>query len=121
MQVHWIMPPSRWLYKVKSLEYLAWIFSTIGAGSLQDYLIQKNWAQKVIATIPNRNPWNTSLYSTFTITIDLSDEGNNHIINVLDAIYSYINLLKRKGPQQAIYDGIRINEEAKFRYNPGSA
>ena len=47
-----------------------------------------------------------SLYSSIQLTIILTSKGRKHLEDVLDAIFSFINLLKRAGPQEAIYNDI---------------
>ncbi|XP_018399634.1 PREDICTED: nardilysin-like [Cyphomyrmex costatus] len=47
----------------------------------------------------------------------LSREGKCYTKEILDAIYSYINLLKKEGPQKRIYDEINMAVEYSFRYN----
>ncbi len=42
----------------------------------------------------------TIAYSLIKINIDLSNEGKRHVKEILDTIFSYINLLKKKGPQK---------------------
>ena len=57
----------------------------------------------------------SSMYALLKITIILSYEGQQHLEEVLDAIFSFINLLKKEGPQKRIYDEIYQIEENNFR------
>lgn len=57
----------------------------------------------------------SSMYALMKITVLLTDEGQNQIEKVLDAIFSFINLLRREGPQERIYDEIYKIEENNFR------
>ena len=56
-----------------------------------------------------------SLYGLIQLTIILTSEGRKYLEDVLNAIFSFINLLKATGPQKAIYNDIYEYEQNNFR------
>lgn len=57
-----------------------------------------------------------SIYCLFSMKIRLPQEGHKNHKKILDSVFSYINMLRRAGPQERIFDELRKIEEAKFRY-----
>lgn len=60
----------------------------------------------------------TSLFSLFTMTIQLTETGFNQLDDVLDAIFGYIKLLKSNGPKESIFRELQTISETNFRFSP---
>jgi nardilysin len=58
----------------------------------------------------------SSMYALFSLSLILTDEGYEHFNEVLDAVFSYINLLRHEGPQKRIFDEIQQIENINFRF-----
>ncbi|KYN14389.1 Nardilysin [Trachymyrmex cornetzi] len=115
LEITWFMPPLLDLYKSKPYRYISWLIRREGKGSLISYLRKKMWN----ITVSNEDICYTIhsfTYSLVKIIIDLSNEGKRHIKEVLDTIFSYINLLKKEGPQKKIYDEFSKSSENSFRF-----
>jgi len=101
------------LYKSKPYQYTSQLIRHKGKGSLTSYLCKKMWI------IPSNeeicHSIHTFTYSLIKIIIHLSKEGKQHVKEVLDAIFSYINFLKKEGPQKKIYDEFSENSKNTFR------
>ncbi|KYN14348.1 Nardilysin, partial [Trachymyrmex cornetzi] len=115
LKITWAMPPLFDLYKSKPYQYILWRIGHEGKGSLISYLRKKMW------NITHSNEdicvtTNSFTYSLFQIIIDLSTEGKRHVKEVLDIIFSYINLLKKEGAQNKICDELNKSIENRFRY-----
>ncbi|KYM98616.1 Nardilysin [Cyphomyrmex costatus] len=117
MVIMWVLPSQNDLYKSKACEYISTIISHEGQGSLISYLRKKMWNVTCSKNAFFCKCKNTSMYSLFIISVQLSREGKCYTKEILDAIYSYINLLKKEGPQKRIYDEINMAVEYSFRYN----
>lgn len=66
----------------------------------------------------------TKLFSLFTITIQLTEEGFDHLDDVLEALFAYLKLVKSSGPNESTFhemqtmmaNGFRFpNEQPSFR------
>lgn len=57
-----------------------------------------------------------SIYALFMITLVLTKEGLTHIYEVIEAVYSYLHLLQKVGPQKRIYEEIKTVEDTSFRF-----
>ncbi|KYM92380.1 Nardilysin [Atta colombica] len=115
LHITWAMPSLLHLYKSKPNSYILWIIKHEGEGSLIDYLRKKQWSSGFLRDNLEDEFEQNSIYTLFNFILDLSHEGLQHVHEVLDAIFSFINLLKRKGPQKRIYDEIYKITENNFR------
>lgn len=106
------MPSLLDFYKSKPHEYISWLIGHEGKGSIISYLRKKMWAIEFFSGNSESGFEHSSMYALFKITVLLTDEGQKHLEEVLDAIFSYINLLRIEGPQERIYD-----ESCKIREN----
>ncbi|KYN37807.1 Nardilysin [Trachymyrmex septentrionalis] len=116
LELTWAMPSLLHLYKSKPHQYISWIIGHEGKGSLISYLRKKMWSLDIFSGSTESGFEHSSMYALLKITIVLSYEGQQHLEEVLDAIFSFINLLKREGPQKRIYDEIYQIEENNFRF-----
>ncbi|XP_011050786.1 PREDICTED: nardilysin-like [Acromyrmex echinatior] len=113
LEITWAMPSQLALYKSKPYRYIAWRIGNEEIGSLIYYLREKLWNisnKKICYDI------HTIAYSLVKISIGLSSKGKQHIKKILDTIFSYINWLKKEGPQKKIYDEFSQRSENNFRY-----
>ncbi|KAL0720420.1 hypothetical protein Bca4012_035019 [Brassica carinata] len=55
-------------------------------------------------------------YSFFTVSIDLTDAGHEHMQDILGLLFKYIQLLQQKGVSQWIFDELAAICETKFHY-----
>ncbi|KYN41292.1 Nardilysin [Trachymyrmex septentrionalis] len=119
-QLHltWVLPSLQNYYKSKPSEYISWIIEHKGNGSLTSYLRKKMWGLDVFCgNCDNDNDFGyNSMYVLFEIIVELTDEGLKHLRNVLDTIFSFINFIKRTGPQESIYNELYKIGNNNFRF-----
>ncbi|KYM98612.1 Nardilysin [Cyphomyrmex costatus] len=114
LEVTWPMPSLFDYYLCKPHQYISWIIEHRGKGTLTSYL-RKKWNCEV--TCNNESSFmHNSMYTLFNLTVTLSDVGLQHLEEILDAIFSFINLLKEEGPQKRIYNEIHKIKEDNFRF-----
>lgn len=111
------MPPLHDLYRSKPHHYIAWIIGHEGAGSLISYLRKKMWCLELFSGNGESGFELCSMYALFSLSLILTEEGHDHLKDVLNCIFSYINLMRKEGPQKRIYDEISHIEETNFRYH----
>ncbi|KMQ86941.1 nardilysin isoform x3 [Lasius niger] len=104
LEVTWAVPSLLDVYEVKPYHYISWIIEHDENGSLISYLRKKMWGTDVFCYTGEYGFEHTSIYSLLKFTVQLTDEGQKHLEEVLDAIFSFINLWRMEGPQERIYD-----------------
>ncbi|KAG5329768.1 NRDC protein, partial [Acromyrmex charruanus] len=104
LKITWVLPSFPNFYKCNSYQYIPWIFEYKGKGSLISYLHQNLWTSISNDKVGDCEIQQNSLYSSIQLTIPITSEGLKHLEDILDAIFSFINLLKRAGPQKEIYN-----------------
>lgn len=112
MSLKWIMPPSGHLYRSKPMDYISHIINREGKGTLSHYLREKKLCHRLSVTCDK-----CSMYSVFTLTLVLPHKGSKRTRDILRVVFSYINMLRREGPQKRIFDEIQKIAESKFRYS----
>lgn len=109
------MPSLFDFYKSKPHQYVSSIIGHEGKGSLISYLRKKMWVLDIYSGNDESDFEHSSMYALFKLTLIFTDEGQQHFEEVMDAVFSFINLLKKEGPQKRIYDEICKIEEINFR------
>uniref|UniRef100_A0A1Y1M428 Nardilysin n=2 Tax=Photinus pyralis TaxID=7054 RepID=A0A1Y1M428_PHOPY len=104
------------LYRVKPHVYLSWILGYEGKNSLYSYLKKKVWVLSLSAANEESGAEYNSIYATFTISLVLTREGFSNIKDVVESVFSYINLLKINGPSERIFREMQSIGETSFRF-----
>lgn len=86
-----------------------------GKGSLISYLREKMWCLGIFSGNTERGFEHNSMYGLFNLTLMLTEQGHKHLPEVLNATFSFINLMRKEGPQKRIYDEIHQIKEMNFR------
>ncbi|KYM76122.1 Nardilysin [Atta colombica] len=118
LHITWALPSILDLYRSKPYKYVSWIIEHKGNNSLASYLRKKMWGFDVFCGYcDNDNGFGyNSMYVLFEITVELTHEGIKHQQDVLDAIFSFINLVKKTGPQENTYNEIYKIGKNNFRF-----
>ncbi|XP_070497154.1 nardilysin-like [Chironomus tepperi] len=105
-------------YRNKSLEYLAYLFTHEGRYSLNSYFKNRNLALHVIAKVGARNFDGNSMFTFFTIEVNLTREGYENIGKVLEAIFSYLLVIKMTpmDEHEEIFTEFKRTKEILFKY-----
>ncbi|KAG5325246.1 NRDC protein, partial [Pseudoatta argentina] len=121
VEITWTMPVPPDFFINKPHEYIAWIIRHRGKGSLTSYLRKKmpscidlcDNVQCDSETFLRCN----CIYIMLKLTVVLFSEKQEHLKEILDAIFSFINLLKKDDPHKRIiyYDFYKIMEY-NFRF-----
>ncbi|CAH2052158.1 unnamed protein product, partial [Iphiclides podalirius] len=121
-EVHltWCMRSLLSEYESKPHQYISYLLGHEGKGSLLSYLRKKVWALGIYTGNSESGIDYTSMYSLFSTQVVLTKDGLEHIDDVLEAIFSYINMLKKIGPSERIYNEIKTIEETSFRFEEES-
>lgn len=112
----WYLPPVIDLYKIKPLEYIAWIVGHEGKGTLINYLRKLNYAMELEAGVED-DFYSNSIYSLFSITIELTDLGLKNVYEIIELTFGYLTLVKEKGISEHIFKQIQILAENDFNFS----
>ncbi|MDD9340692.1 MAG: pitrilysin [Providencia heimbachae] len=100
-------------FRSKSDEYIGYLIGNRSPGTLADWLISEGLAEGISASaLPNadRN------YGSFSIYVTLTDKGLEEKDQIVAAIFSYIELLKKEGVSKNYFDEIAKVLNLSFRY-----
>lgn len=65
-------------------------------------LKHKGWANALSAGSAHSN----TDFELFTISIDMTEQGFDHIDEIVDVVFQYADMLRRDGPSKVHYDEI---------------
>ncbi|XP_018335112.2 nardilysin [Agrilus planipennis] len=117
LEVTWALPSLLDQYRCKPHHYISWLLGHEGKGSLLSYLRKKVLALSVYAGNGESGCEHNSMFTLFTITVVLTKQGCEKAHQVIEAIFSYISLLKREGPQKWIFKEIQRIESTSFQFS----
>eukprot|EP00730_Choanoeca_flexa_P003348 TRINITY_DN11378_c1_g1_i2.p1 TRINITY_DN11378_c1_g1~~TRINITY_DN11378_c1_g1_i2.p1 ORF type:complete len:988 (+),score=278.10 TRINITY_DN11378_c1_g1_i2:32-2995(+) len=100
-------------FKTQIGHYLAHLIGHEGAGSLLSYLKAQDLASGLSAGDATGFPGG---YGFFKITISLTTKGLDQLQDVIEAIFSYIAMLKAAGPKDYIFEECKQLEQMDFQF-----
>ncbi|KAL4508543.1 hypothetical protein ABPG72_003847 [Tetrahymena utriculariae] len=110
LSVKWILPDMRKYYKNNPASYLSHLLGHEGENSLLSILIKNGLAVELSAG--NQNEQN--LWSSMNIEISLTNKGVENYEQVLQYLFSYIEMLKEKGVQEWVFNEIQMLNKLNF-------
>jgi insulysin len=102
-------------YKQKSNQYLGHLIGHEGEGTLLAWLKQKGWAEGLSAGLSNKLQNNSS----FHVSISLSKDGTEHIDEITEQLFAYVNLIKTDGVQSWVFDELKQLGKLHFTFEEG--
>lgn len=103
------------MYRSKPHQYVSWLLGHEGKGSLLSYLREKVWVLGISTGNSESGSEHNSMFTLFTISLILTEDGMKHLTEVIEAVFGYIDLLRRTGPQERIFREIQKIEDTSFR------
>jgi secreted Zn-dependent insulinase-like peptidase len=100
-------------YRSKPESILAYLLGHEGPGSILSYLKKQQWVLGLTAG----SGINGSNFKDFNLSISLTEEGESHIDDILDTIFSYINLMKDQPLADFYYEEKQAIAELSFNYH----
>lgn len=83
-----------------------------GPGSILSTLKSRGWSNNLIA---GSRPAPRGM-GFFGVTVDLTEEGVNHVNDIVELIFQYLNMLKAQGPQKWVQDENKDIGNMLFRF-----
>jgi len=93
--------------------YLAHLIGHEGSGSLLSLLKAKGWANGLCA---GDYTGEIGTFGFFKISVDLSEDGLQHIDEITSIAFQYLNLLKKDGIQEWIFEECKDLYAASFQF-----
>lgn len=112
----WVLPSLLSRYRQKSLDYITSIIGHEGRGSLVSNLRKKKLCLELCCGNDSTGFQNNNMYTLYVLSVVMTEEGCNRIQEICDEIFSYINMLKEKGPQERIYKELQQIEDMSFKF-----
>ncbi|KAL3755299.1 hypothetical protein ACJRO7_002362 [Eucalyptus globulus] len=112
LSVIWPVTPEIQHYKEGPCRYLGHLIGHQGEGSLFYVLKTLGWATSLFA-----GEWESCWeFAFFTVEIDLTDAGHEHVQDIVGLLFKYIILLQQSGVCKWIFDELSALCETKFHY-----
>lgn len=112
MHVYFPIPDLHPFYKSNPGHYLGHLLGHEAAGSLLSELKNRGWVNS-LSSYPKTAARG---FGFFTIDVDLSEEGLEHVDDILVLIFKYIKMLKDNGPQEWIHREVEDLNKMHFRF-----
>jgi insulysin len=112
LQLSWFMPSQKKFYKKKVSEYLSNVLGDESQGSLRSILYNEGLINGLMAGTTEQ----TTDFEMFTITVDLTLEGLDHVKRIVTKIYDYLKMLRELGPQKWFWDEQAALAEVDLRF-----
>ncbi|XP_058205100.1 insulin-degrading enzyme-like 1, peroxisomal isoform X2 [Rhododendron vialii] len=112
LRVVWPATPDIQHYKEGASCYLSHLIGHEGNGSLFCSLKKMGWATYLYA---GETEW-TNDFSFFSVIIDLTDAGHEHMEDVVGMLFKYIDLLQKCGICEWIFNELSAISETRFHY-----
>lgn len=116
LELAWTIPSTEDDYKSKSAYYTSHLLGHEGRGSLLSLLKQKDWANGLMAG-PCKE---TKLFAFFSISIDLTLDGIQHVDDVIELLFGYLALIKDRGVQHWIHEETAALSKLAFHFQERS-
>ncbi|KAH7853388.1 hypothetical protein Vadar_001822 [Vaccinium darrowii] len=112
LRIVWPVTPDIQHYKEGASCYLNHLIGHKGNGSLFCSLKAMGWATYLYA---GETDW-TKDFSFFSVIINLTDAGHEHMEDVVGMLFKYIDLLQKCGVCKWIFDELSAISETRFHY-----
>lgn len=112
LELVWLTPPLSRLYKTKPGCYIGNLLGHEGKGSLLSLLKDNGWADALSAY-----PYlDTETFGFFRVNINLTKDGVDHINDIVELVYAYLEMVRAEGVQKWLFDEEAAFGEMSFRF-----
>mmetsp|Transcript_30638 Transcript_30638/g.59768 ORF Transcript_30638/g.59768 Transcript_30638/m.59768 type:complete len:1142 (+) Transcript_30638:56-3481(+) len=114
MTLHFVLPPTRKLYKEHPGGYLSAIMGSHCKNSMNTILRNKGWTIGSTGSAGNPN----SIFSEFSWTFVLTEKGKKHEDDIIRLFFDYLTLIKEHGVSQWRYNEMSELANLHFAFKP---
>ncbi|XP_069140604.1 insulin-degrading enzyme-like isoform X1 [Argopecten irradians] len=112
LSLMWAIPDFQDFYAAKPGNYIAHLIGHESAGSLLSELKAKGWANSLSCG----SSLGAKGFRMLTVTIQFTEEGLDHIDDMVKLTYQYITMLRSQEPQEWIFREYQNIRAMKFRF-----
>ncbi|KAG0054713.1 Insulinase (Peptidase M16) [Gryganskiella cystojenkinii] len=116
LEIKFPFPDEIPLYKVKPSVYITHLLRHEGTGSILSFLKQKSWANGITLLTQYAGIGHQFL----NIRVDLTKEGLNHHEEIIVIVFQYLELMRKNGVKDYIWDEIVSLASTAFRFQEKS-
>ncbi|CAI9736365.1 insulin-degrading enzyme-like [Octopus vulgaris] len=112
LAIVWPIPDIQAYYKSNPGFYLAHLLGHEGRNSLHAELKAKGWVNTLYVYIKSR----VHGFMFFTLAVDLTEDGMDHVNDIVTLTFQYLNMLRKEGPQEWIFKEFQSLSNMTFRF-----
>ncbi|ESO95121.1 hypothetical protein LOTGIDRAFT_232210 [Lottia gigantea] len=112
LNVFWSIPDLQPYYTSNPGHYLGHLIGHEGEGSLLSELKSRGWVNMLMGG----QKAGAKGFAFFIVTVDLTDDGLDHVDDIVTLIYQYINMLKKEGTKEWIFNECKDLSAMTFRF-----
>lgn len=116
LEFTWVLPPMKKYYRTKPDSFIAHLLGYEGVGSLCSFLRRRLWCMSVMAGVGGASFDTNSIYSLFNMCIHLTDEGFEHLDEVMAATFAWIHLITDCSTLPIAYKELQQMAANNFRF-----
>ncbi|CDW84143.1 insulin-degrading enzyme [Stylonychia lemnae] len=110
--IHWNLPYSEHLWNQKPSSIISHLIGHEGPNSLLSQLIKEGLA----TSLQSSNSSRMDCIDQFSVSVGLTDKGEENYQRVVELVYQYINQLKQSGIPKYVFDEKKRMYELSFEY-----
>ncbi|XP_014206136.1 insulin-degrading enzyme isoform X2 [Copidosoma floridanum] len=103
-------------FRAEPAYYWSHLIGHEGKGSLLSALKEKGWCNSLMSG----KRFFARTIDFFSVTVDLTEEGINHVDDIITMTFQYINLIKKQGPVKDIFQEYSDIASMNFRFKEKS-
>ncbi|XP_074640666.1 insulin-degrading enzyme-like [Tubulanus polymorphus] len=112
MNITWPIPDVHPHYKSGPDMYLGHLLGHEGPGSMLSELKLRGWVNTIVAG----QKTGAKGFMFFVLNADLTEEGINHVDDIVSLTFQYLNLLRKEGTQEWVFEECRDLNAMTFRF-----
>lgn len=115
----WALPSVRKHYKCAPLDYIAHIFGNDGEGGIGSYLKEKQLITAIGLFMEENGFVSNSDFALARVVVDLTDLGSESIEQIIEAISSYLLMIKETSVEEhrRLYNELSEKTETDFNFH----
>ncbi|KAL0124001.1 hypothetical protein PUN28_006072 [Cardiocondyla obscurior] len=117
LDISFPLPDMQQHYRSSPAHYVSHLLGHEGKGSLLSALKARGWCNSLVSGKRS----GARGFNFFNVIVDLTEEGIEHIEDIVQLMFQYINMLKLEGPKEWIYNEYRDIANTNFRFKEKSS
>lgn len=112
LNITWGIPDLTALYRAGPGSYLGHLLGHEGPGSLLSELKARGW----VNTLVGGQKSGSKGFGFFVVNVDLTEEGIEHVDDIIQLVFQYLALLRAEGPQEWVWRECQDLNTMQFRF-----